>query len=123
VEQIGGKPDFLPEHAFRGGIGSVDSKADAAGYAQIAPAIGNLNDLHFRPAVYARKSLAQKIQDAHLNSYSSSELHTGLVGALYKTTGFTKHVIMLSPAWHFMNVAGRAIAFMLNDPALTIPAL
>lgn len=123
VNKIGGKPDFLRGNLFRGGIGTEESKARAAGYEQVVPQIGVPEDLHYQPAIYAHKDIAAKIQHAYENSYSSSELHSGIIGALYKGVSTTKHVIMLSPAWHYMNVAGRAIGFILNDPALAIPAM
>lgn len=123
LNKIGGKPDFLRGNMFRGGVGSEETTARAAGYEQIAPQIGSPGDLHFKPAIYAHKDIAAKIQHAFENSYSSSELHTGVLGAIYKGVSTTKHVIMLSPAWHYMNVAGRAIGFILNDPALAIPAM
>ena len=123
-DKIGGAPDFLRAKAFRGGgPEGVDTHADWAGYAQVSPQIGNVGDLHYQDAIYARKEIAQKIQLAYDNSYNSSQLHQGIVGALYTGVSKTKHVIMMSPAWHFMNVAGRALAFVLNDPATAMPAL
>lgn len=119
VDKIGGKPTMLPETAFhRGGTGTIEKKAKDAGYAQIMPAIGTEGELHYRPAIYALEKTAKTLQDAYESSYSSSQLYSGVAGALFKLVSTSKHVIMLSPAWHFMNVLGRMIAFWASDPAV-----
>jgi hypothetical protein len=46
-----------------------------------------------------------------------------LSGALYKTLHVSKRFIMATPFWHAMNVGGRAIAFVLDDPVGASTAL
>lgn len=123
LDQIGGKPDIVDSTVFTHGTGEIATKAKNAGYTQIHPQVGNQVDLHYQPALYARDDIAAKIQAAYTNSHSSEELHQGVMRALYKAVSVSKHYIMYSPAWHFLNVAGRTMAFILNDPAVAIPAL
>jgi hypothetical protein len=123
IDRLGGQPSIVDATVFSHGTGDAATKAGRAGYAQIHPQVGNQNDLHYRPALYARTDIAKKLEDAYLNSHSSEELTQGVARALFKSVSISKHYIMYSPAWHFLNVSGRAIAFILNDPAVAIPAL
>jgi hypothetical protein len=125
LDRIGGKPHFLPATVFRGGTGTgegVDAIAAKANYYQVAPQIGTSADPHFKPAVYALKDIVAQLEKAHEDAQSSTDLLTGAASGLFSLVSKTKHIIMLSPAWHFMNVAGRMMAFILNDPAIAMPA-
>lgn len=110
-------PDFLPESAFRGG-------AEAArGYKQVFRAIGRPGDLHYRPGLYARDELADELHGLMQGASSGAEAYAGLFGVLYKAVTGSKRVIMATPFWHAMNVTGRAIAFLLDDPVGASTAL
>jgi hypothetical protein len=125
LDQIGGKPHFLPASVFQGGTGTgegTDAIAAKAGYHQIAPQIGTSADPHFKPAVYALDHIVGQLEKAHEDAQSSADLLGGAAAPLFNLVSKTKHVIMLSPAWHFMNVAGRMMAWILNDPAIALPA-
>jgi len=113
-------PDILPETLFLGqskNAGTVEENAQRLGYFLAHPAIGTPKDLHYRPALYARGELANKIKQAEAAS-SAAEVQHGILGALYNLNNLSKRFIMYSPMFHFLNVAGRAIGFVLNDPAV-----
>lgn len=113
-------PDILPETVFLGqsrNAGTVEENARKLGYFIAHPAIGSPRDLHYRPALYARGELANNIQQASASA-SSAEAQHGILGALYNLGNVSKRFIMYSPLFHFMNVAGRGIAFVMNDPAV-----
>lgn len=113
-------PDILPETVFLGqskNAGTVEENASKLGYFIAHPAVGSPRDLHYRPALYARGELANNIQQAAASA-SSAEAQHGILGALYNLGNVSKRFIMYSPLFHFMNVAGRGIAFVMNDPAV-----
>jgi len=109
-------PTILPETAFKG-PGHPGRIAEQHGYFPIHPAIGKSSDLHYQPALYAHDKTAKEILQA-LDSTTDSDVHNGLLGALYKTSNLQRAVTFLTPFWHAMNVGGRAVTFFLNDPSV-----
>jgi hypothetical protein len=113
-------PDVLPETVFLGqsrNAGTVEANAQRLGYFLAHAAIGSPKDLHYRPALYAHGDLANKIKQAE-SSVSGAELQHSALDALYKLNNVSKRFVMYSPMFHLFNVAGRAFAFLLNDPAV-----
>lgn len=103
-------PDFMPETAFARG------KDASKGYKEVFRAIGRPGELHHRPALYARDELADELHKIMDSATTGSETFSGFSGALYKLVYGSKRMIMATPFWHAMNVGGRAIAFILDDP-------
>lgn len=113
-------PDILEDTVFLGqgkNGGAVEDNAQRLGYFLAHPAIGRLGDLHYRPALYARGELANKIKQAETDT-SSAGLQNGLLDALYEVSGASKRYVMYNPLFHRMNTAGRAFSFLLNDPTV-----
>lgn len=103
-------PDFMPESAFAKGVGA------SRGYKQVFRAIGRPGDLHYRPAIYARDALADELHKIMDNATTGSETFSGFSGAVYKVLHGSKRLIMATPFWHAMNVSGRLVGFVLDDP-------
>lgn len=103
-------PDFMPETAFARGVDA------SKGYKQVFRAVGRPDDLHYRPALYARDELADEMHKIMEASHTGSETFSGVSGLLYKTVHGSKRFIMATPFWHAMNVSGRLLAFVLDDP-------
>lgn len=106
-------PDVLPETVFGGG----NDQAERMGYFLAHPATGRQGDLNYRPALYARGKLANEISQAS-EKLTSAEHQSGVINALYKVSSQSKRFIMYNPIYHGLNVAGRAIAFVAQDPAI-----
>ncbi len=106
-------PDVLPETVFGGG----NDQAERMGYFLAHPATGRQGDLNYRPALYARGKLANEISQA-AEKLTSAEHQSGVINALYKVSSQSKRFIMYNPIYHGLNVAGRAIAFVAQDPAI-----
>lgn len=109
-------PDVLPETVWQES-GNVEEAARKMGYFPIHPATGNPKDLNYHPALYGRGKLANDISKA-VNQATSSQAQTDFVHALYQVSGVSKRFIMYNPVYHFLNVAGRAIAFVMSDPTI-----
>ncbi len=114
-------PDVLPETVFHGAR-NVEDSAKRLGYFLIHPATGAPEELNYRPALYARDKLANEIAAAGERT-TASEQQSGIINALYKVSVASKRFIMYNPVYHFLNVAGRAIAFVGSDPAVAGTAL
>lgn len=110
-------PEFLPETAFMRGVDA------ASGYKQVFRAIGRPGDLHYQPAIFARDDLADEMHKLMAGATSGAEVYSGLFGLLYKGVTGSKRFIMASPFWHAMNVTGRVIAFIADDPIGATTAL
>ena len=116
-------PDILPATVFEGSMPrSTEDNAKQLGYFLAHPPTGSKGDLNYRPALYARGELANQIQRA-AEEATAAQHQTGLLNALYKTNNVSKRFIMYSPLFHGMNVAGRAIGWVLSDPALAGSAM
>lgn len=114
-------PDVLPETVFHGAK-NVEEAAQRLGYFKVHPATGSPDELNYRPALYARDKIANEIASAS-EKMTSSEMQSGLINALYKVSAGSKRYIMYNPVYHFLNVAGRAMAFLGSDPALAGTAM
>ena len=110
-------PDVIPETIF-GNAGDKEEAAKKLGYFLIHSATGNSKDLHYRPALYGRGELANQIAAAGEKATTGAEHQSSVINALYKTSALSKRFIMYNPMYHFLNVAGRAIAWMASDPRL-----
>jgi hypothetical protein len=109
-------PDVLEETVWSG-ANNVEQAAQKMGYFPIFQAVGSKKDLNYRPALYGRGELANKISKA-MNQATSSQLQHDFLASLYNLSGVAKRFVMYNPVYHFLNVAGRAIAFVMQDPAV-----
>lgn len=109
-------PDVLPETIFSA-TSNTEEAAKKLGYFLIHPAIGNFRDLNYRPALYGRGELANQIAAAS-EKLTSAEHQSAVINALYKVSTTSKRYIMYNPVYHSLNVAGRAIAFVMQDPTV-----
>lgn len=113
-------PSIVEETVFFGrgkNAGTVEDNAQKLGYFLAHPAVGRQGDLHYRPALYARGDLANKIKQAEAGT-SAAGLQHGLLDALYNLSGASKRFVMYNPLFHRMNTMGRAASFLLNDPTV-----
>jgi hypothetical protein len=109
-------PDVLEETVWSG-ASNIEGAAQKMGYFPIFQAVGRKGDLNYRPALYGRGKLANDISKATANA-TSVQLQNDFLSAFYKLSGVTKRFIMYNPVYHFLNVAGRAVAFVMSDPAV-----
>jgi hypothetical protein len=109
-------PSVLPETVWQA-AGNTEEAAKRMGYFPVHPGVGKAGDLNHRPALYARGELANKIAKATANN-TSSQAQSDFLSALYKVSGVSKRFVMYNPVYHALNVAGRAIAFVMNDPSI-----
>lgn len=114
-------PDVLPETVFQGAK-NAEEAAQRLGYFKVHAETGVPGELNYRPALYARDKLANEIAAASEKS-TGAEQQSGVINALYKVSAQSKRFIMYNPVYHFLNVAGRAIAFVGSDPAVAGAAM
>lgn len=114
-------PDVLPRTVFEGAR-NAEEAAQRLGYFKIFPEVGIPGELNHRSALYGRSELANEISKA-MEESTSAQQQLGVSKALYKVTAGTKRYIMYNPVYHFLNVAGRALAFVGSDPGTAGTAL
>jgi hypothetical protein len=115
---------ILPEDVFHGGMGDPDTVAANAGFVRIPiRSVGRPGDVNYKPALFANAKIASDIIKAMEDSVSGSEMNDGIMGAIYKVGSVSKRSIMMTPPLHFLNVAGRTIGWLLNDPVFATSAL
>lgn len=114
-------PDVLPETVWEA-AGNIEEAARKMGYFPIHPGTGSKGDLNYHPALYGHGELANKIAKA-TNQATSSQMQADFLDGLSKVGGVFKRFVMYNPVYHLLNVAGRAIAFVVSDPAVAGAAL
>lgn len=116
----GTAPDLVEETIFLGqgkNAGTVEDNAQRLGYFLAHPAVGRPGDLHYRPAIYGRGELANRIKQAEAST-SAAGLQHGILDALYNLSGVSKRFVMYNPLFHRMNTMGRMFGFLLSDPTV-----
>jgi hypothetical protein len=117
------RPLVVDGTVFRphGHSGDEAQVAQAHGYFQIARQIGEPTDPHYDPAIYAygkgKNNIAQKIRDAGATK-SFADHQSGVLSALHDVGQRAKNLIMLTPPYHWENVTGRQISWLLSDPSV-----